>query len=117
MKRLEAESERRGGWTHAKGGAPKIPRSEMMARLKDNAKKAEDEKKAKAEEKARRSQPPSLPQPTAMETVDLWTDAASEASEATMDPERFLISEAQVMKAQEVAQAGRSSQPMVSLQL
>ena len=70
MKRLEAESERRGGWTHAKGGlkggAPKIPRSEMMARLKDNAKKAEDEKKArlkkKPEEKARRSQPPSLPQ-------------------------------------------------------
>ena len=117
----------RGGWTHPKGGlkggAPKETRSEMMARLKNNAKKATEEKKAKSEEKARRSQkleassqkteaayPPSLPQPTPMETVDEWTDAASEASDATMDPERFILSDAQLKKAQEVAQAGRSAQ-------
>ena len=103
----------RGGWTHPtgglKGGAPpKLTRSEFLEGRKEAAKKAEAEK-------ARGSQPPSQPQPTPMEIVNLWQDAASEASDATMDPARFSIAQDQALKAQEVA--GRSSQPMVSLQL
>ena len=65
---------------------------------------------ARSQKKTEAVYPPSLPQPTPMETVDEWTDAASEASDATMDPERFILSDAQLKKAQEVAQAGRSAQ-------